>query len=415
MNKSKKAARQKWLYGAVALGTAAAGVAVATADLPAYAAPVALVLSSTNGPSAGGNALTGTATPTTANPSPFPDGSTLAVQFQFYGTSNTSCYGAAASQSAVPRATAAVTASGAVTTAGVQNATGVKRVSTTKIAFTVPTGLALVGSQATSKWNVCVYDTGTNSLLATTTYTINARPKITSITPTSSPSLGGQTITVNGEGFATAAGATTATIGGAALTNIKMNSSGTSFTAVTPQHAADTGLAVVVSTTGGTVTSLDPDNNNLPQDADNATNDAPIPFSYSNGISVTPNTSPNTAQVDVDVRGVGFQDFILPGALDDNDSEVARVLLLDAPYAQGSTSTATAECTGVLIIDDTELICTLDLNGADGATDADPADNIDEGTYTLTVVENASDQEADMAVANPSIISSGSTFTVAPY
>ncbi|GAA4590293.1 hypothetical protein GCM10023107_15870 [Actinoplanes octamycinicus] len=324
MNKSKKATRQKWLYGAVALGTAAAGVAVATADLPAYAAPVALILSSTTGPSAGGNALTGTATPTTANPSPFPDGSTLAVQFQFYGTSNTSCYGAAASQTASPRPAASVAASGGTTTAGVQNATGVKRVSTTKIAFTVPTGLSLVSGQTTSKWNVCVYDTSTSSLLATTTYTINARPKITSITPASSPSLGGQTITINGEGFATTAGATTATIGGAALTNIKMNSSGTSFTAVTPQHAPDSALAVIVSTSGGTVSSLDPDNNNLPQDNSNATNDAPIPFSYSNGVTVTPNTSPNTTSVDIDVRGVGFQDFILPDANSDNDSEVAR-------------------------------------------------------------------------------------------
>jgi hypothetical protein len=413
MNKPTKAVPRKWLYGALALGTATAAVAVATANLPAYAAPVALTLSSATGPSAGGNALTGVATPTTANPTPFPDGTALSVQFQYYNASNTTCYGSGTfSGTAAPRASATVAASGAVTTGGYLDATGVKRVSTTKLAFTVPIGLTLAGTQTTARWNVCVY--GGGALLATSSYTINARPKITGITPVSSPSLGGQSITINGEGFSTTAGATSVTIGGTALTNVKVSSTGTSLTAVTPQHVAASSLGVIVSTAGGTVSSLDPNNDGVPADNDLTTlADNVITFDYSNGITVTPNTAPNTAPVDIDVRGVGFQDFLLPGASADEDSEVARVFLLESAYAVGDTGSATGpECTGVLVIDDTELICTLDLNGDDNT---DAVDDVALGTYTVTVVQNASDQAADLPAANPSIISSGSTFTVAPY
>ena len=185
----------------------------------------------------------------------------------------------------------------------------------------------MAGTQTTAKWNICVYDsdsTTTSTLLATAGYTPAVRPRISAIIPASSPASGGQSITVAGAGFSAASNATTATIGGAALTNIKVAPNGRSFT--------------------------DPS---------------------------------------------------------------AHVFLVKDAYV-AATNRGVQECRKVLVVNNTELICTLDLLGdrltPEGGTTSGP---VAEGTYTVTVVANGATDAGD--AANPTIVSSGSTFTVSQF
>ncbi|WP_328460492.1 IPT/TIG domain-containing protein [Actinoplanes sp. NBC_00393] len=416
MNKSQRSARRRMARVFSAVSAVAAVAAVGVTAAPAYAASVPMTLSMTSGPNGGGNSVTATATPTTAVPTPFPESEDpLVVQFQFYSAAapaNASC-------GATYRTPAAIAATAGVNTAGIKDSPSVKRVSATKIAFAVPEDLLLQTGQTTSRWNVCVYDqadTTEGELLATGTYSLAVRPVITSVNPISSPALGGQTITVLGEGFSTVANATTATVGGSALTNIKVASNGRSFTATTPPRSAEDELAVVVSTVGGVVNSLDPDNNGVvADDGDPATPDESIYFEYTNGVTITPNTSPADKTVDIDVRGVGFQQlrFDADGAAVD---DTAHVFLVQGTYTK-ATNRGVQECGDVLVIDDTELICSVDLS----ADRLDPTDHsqtvsggVLEGTYTVTVVNNGDPAVAD-ADLKQTIVSSGATFTVAPY
>jgi hypothetical protein len=435
MSKTKSNSRSRLLRAGIATGAVTAAVLAATA-VPAFAASVPMVLSSTAGPSGGGNSLTGTATPTTTVPTPFPAGVTPVVEFQFIGT------GTAATCSAlykIPVAMVPATTTPFAPTAGVIQVSpaSVKRVSATKIAFTVPsaaagfsdapltatpstvnaTGLVLAGGQTSAKYNVCVYegsDPATSTLLATSTYTIATRPKITGITPGSSPALGGQQITINGSGFS--ASGTTATVGGVPLTNIKVASNGNSLTATTPAHASGAGLAVVVTTAGGTVTSTDPDNNGLPADPDPLLlNDDPITFGYSNSISVVPNTAPPNTKVDLDILGVGFQQLVFNNA--SATAATAQVFLVQGPYVAASNR-GVKRCTGVLVVSDTEIICTLDLTtprllAADSTPDG--SNLVSEGAYTVTVVANGDPTETDLDVIAASNVNSNATFTVAAY
>ncbi|MEV0900317.1 IPT/TIG domain-containing protein [Actinoplanes sp. NPDC049802] len=298
----------------------------------------------------------------------------------------------------------------------------VKRISGTKIAFKVPsrsypgsglnaTGLVLTGSQTTARWNVCVYDSDApvgSTLLATSSYTVVLRPTITSVTPTSSPAGGGQAITVNGTGF-TAVGSTsvTAAIGGTPLTNIRVAANGNSLTATTGPRTADTGLALTVTTPGGTVSSLDPDN-------DSNTADSPIPFNYSNGITIVPNTAAAGSSVTVDVTGAGFGQLTFVGG-DSPTSSNAQVFLVSGAY-NAAGNRGVAECDDVAVISDVELVCTLNLaaDRLNPATSAPvPSTPVSDGAYTLTVVANGSTGAGP--AANPTIVSSGSTFTVGPY
>lgn len=438
MRKSLSNTRSRIIRAGFASGVVTVAV-IAGTGVPAFAA-VPMVLSATAGPSGGGNSLTGTAAATATVPTPFPAGVTPVVQFQYLGT------GTAATCSALYKAPVQITAGSTTpfaTTAGVVNVdpSTVKRVSATKIAFTVPsasspaftdppanttpstintTGLALVGSQTTARYNVCVYDsasTTTSTLLATSSYTIATRPKITAINPLSSPALGGTTVTVNGSGFSVTG--TTATLGGVAMTNIKVAANGNSFTATAPAHSAGENLPLIVTTAGGIVTSTDPDNNGQADDGDATTLlDNPIVFEYSNGVSIAPNTAPANTSVDVSVQGVGFQQLRFDNTVLADDTateEVAGVFLVDGAYNK-ATNRGIKQCTGVLVISDSELICTLDfttdaLDPTDSTVTSDP---VEEGAYTLTVVADGSTAATDAEVA-ASNINSGATFTVAPY
>jgi hypothetical protein len=348
------------------------------------------------------------------------------VQFQY------------ASCNARARDVAQIAATGDKTTAGVLtvNPDDVKRVSGTQIAFEVPSssfpaeidgntstintgGLVLAGTQTSAKWNICVYDsasTTASTLLAQAVYTLGVRPKITAIIPGSGSVLGGQAITVTGAGFSAASNATTANIGGAALTGIKVASNGNSFIATTGSRAAGTGLTLTVNTPGGPVTSTDPDNNGLPQDDDDTTADAPIAFTYSNGIQVTPDTAALGSKVDLLIKGVGFQQL----TFDRSDgasptSTTAHIFLVKDAY-NAASNRGVQECAKVLVAKDTDLVCTLDLaaNRLDPSTSVPVTDTpVPEGTYTITVVANGSTSAGD--AASPTVVSSGATFTVAPY
>ncbi|BBH68794.1 hypothetical protein ACTI_54790 [Actinoplanes sp. OR16] len=369
---------------------------------PASAAVVALNLSKTFGTSGEGGTIVGWVTPSTTV-TPFA-GVTPVVQFQFSPTtaSNTTCSDRAKAQTAIA-------ASGSTSTAGVLTVdpAQVKRVTNWKIVFPVPTagypdpaintlGLVLAGTQTQSRWLVCVYDstsTTTSTLLASSSYTIAIKPTITSISPTNSPAAGGQAITVNGTGLAPVTGAITATIGGAALTNIKVSSSGTSFTATTGARAPATGQYLTVVAPGGTVTSQDPNGDGNTADA--------IPFTYSNAITVAPSTAPSGAPATLSITGAGFSGITFdPGV--NATSSLGHVFLVIGAY-DPQTNRGVAECVVAMVVSDTELVCDLDLLGTP----------VPDGAYIVTVVANGS-TGAGLA-AGASIISSGSVFVVAPY
>ncbi|MBM2621593.1 IPT/TIG domain-containing protein [Actinoplanes sp. LDG1-06] len=418
MNRSSSSRAGLALIGVTSLVLAATGA-------PASAAPaLTMTLSSTTGPG-GGATIVGSVTANSVTPVPFPAGTNPTVQFQYVGTT-----AASSACSASAKVVSPIVVSNLLTTAGTLtvNPAAVKRISTTKIVFQVPSspypvndangnpstvnpnGLVLMGGQTSSRWSVCVYDSDnvtTSTLLATATYTLAIKPTITSILPASSPAGGGQTITVNGTGFAATSVATTATAGGVALTNVKVAANGNSFTATTGPRAAGDGLPVVVNAPGGTVSSLDPDNNSQ-------TNDPPIPFSYTNGISITPNQAAAGTQVTIDVIGAGFSSLTFDAGAAPIGSGAHVFLVKDAYVA--NSNRGVAECTGVSVIRDTELICTLDLaadqlNPANSATM--PGVAIAEGAYVLTVVADGGTGAGGSA--NPTIVSSGATFTVGPY
>jgi hypothetical protein len=396
-------------------------IGLAGSAVAASAATASMTLSSFFGPSGGGNTIVGTVA---GGVSAFPAGTNPVVQFQYTGAGSTACTANARTQTQVA-------GTGTSTTAGVLTADPgtVKRINATKIAFQVPngpypggnssvnsTGLVLVGTQVSSKWFVCVYDSDSSSsnLLASSAYTVAAKPTITSILPTSSPAAGGQAITVNGTGFTALNGPISGAIGGAALTNIKVSSIGNSFTATTGARASGTSLALTVTAPGGQVGSLDPDNNGLAQDGDPNTNDIPIPFEYTNGITITPNTAPLGTVVSVDVTGAGFSSLTF-AANDIPVSNHAHVFLVEGAYVPG-TNRGVAECEDAAVVSDTELACTLDLSANQlRPTDSTPLTStpIDEAAYTLTVVADGSTTAGGNA--NPTIVSSGATFTVGAY
>jgi IPT/TIG domain len=413
----------------VAAVLAVTSSALAVTPAPAWAAPPTMTLSSTAGPSGGGNTITATATGVAANALVFPTGTAPVVQFQFNATNATTCKSTAQDNTPIDGTASTLTA-GVVTT----DPSDVRRISTTKIAFTVPssaypatvngdpstintTGLVLVNGQASAKWNVCVYDsasTTASTLIATSVYTLALRPTITAILPARSPAFGGQTITVNGTGFGAG---TTAAIDGAALTDLKLAANGNSFSATTSAHARGTGYSLVVKTAGGPVSSTDPDNNGQPEDGDGATSDAPIPFTFDNSITISPNTAPAGSSVYLDIRGVGFSAlaFDVNGNGAPTDS-TAHVFLVRDAYDAGANR-GVQECLSVLVLDDTEIICQLDLaaDSLDPTTSAAQVGTpVGDGTYTVTVVADGTPGlSADDAGAT--LVTSGASFTVAPY
>ena len=297
--------------------------------------------------------------------------------------------------------------------------------SASKLVVTVPSGVALptvtppAVAPTSMTFNLCAYSsqsapaTGASNVLAEAKYTIAAAPTVNAlnatppgIKPAAGPALGGNTVQINGTGFVgSTAQPVTATLGGVALKIVSVNAAGTLITATVPPRAAATGVSLVVNTLGGSVTKTGY-------------------YDFTNGIVVSPNTTPTaTAATDLDVQGAGFNalnftttDGTTP---DDTNGHVYVVSGAYDPTGASKTKAEVGECVNVLVISDTELICTLNTlhaynQGADSA--------LGNGAYTITVV-NDGQPDVQVGGANAdatdpftsTIITSGSTFTVAPY
>jgi hypothetical protein len=386
--------------------------ALGTAD-PALGA-AALTLSATSGPSGGGNTLVATAASAV-----FGVGVTPTVSFQTTGASGTTaCSGTLTD----PVAIAVNPSSPFAQTAGtvVAPAANVIKLSATKLVIKVPSsastdatntdGLVLGDNQTIARYNACVYNgatVGTSTLVASGAYSIAAPPTVTAVTPTHGPSLGGTTIAVSGTNLTAGM---TASIGGTALTGVQVNADGTQFTAVTPAHAPSVSPeTITVGTVGGSVTS-----SGL--------------YTFSNGIVVTPPTAQGvadggTTQI-LDIAGTGFVGVgfpSTPAAASDATTAEAHVFLVRGRYDQSDdgsgvwTSPPVAECGDVLVIDDEELICTLDLTSSipAGTTATAASNDIPDGAYTVTIVDTGA-----IGAITPGYqtdVTFAATFTISSY
>jgi IPT/TIG domain-containing protein len=284
------------------------------------------------------------------------------------------------------------------------------RINGGKIAVTLPATKIETGvGQATTAWNVCTYANATTGalILAPATYTVAPALTVSNVVaPTGGPAQGGTTVTITGTGFPYPKGDNllTASIGGVALTDVT-STSATTLTGKTGAHAAGT-VDVSVTTAAGTETSV-----------------GGTPFTYSYGISISPNSAaPSATGVTLDIQGAGFgplefEDYPASGTVDDTK---AHVLLVDNSWFANNTDDpdeaysdggVVTECIGVIKIGGDELLCTLDLTqtvdtgGLYGPGVAKP------GAYQVVVV-NAS---TGLDSATHSNVSSGSTFTIATY
>jgi hypothetical protein len=284
------------------------------------------------------------------------------------------------------------------------------RINGGKIAVTLPSSsIETAVGASTTTWNVCTYANATTGalILAPATYTV--APALTigllAVSPSGGPAQGGTTVTVTGTGFPYPMGAgdvLSASIGGIPLTDVTSTSS-TTLTGKTGPHGAGA-VGASVTTAAGTVYSTD------------------MPFTYSYGISVTPNSASPSATVTLDVQGAGFSSLTF-GDFDATtpDDTKAHVLLVDNSWFAGNSNDPNeayadggvfGECAGVIKIGDNELICNLDLTvDIDIAGEIVPATPAPAGTYQIVVV-NAGTTLTSTTHSN---ISSASTFTVATY
>ncbi|MFI1963269.1 beta strand repeat-containing protein [Streptomyces pathocidini] len=273
-------------------------------------APVITSISPTSGPLAGGNTVTITGTGfTSATAVSF--GGTPATSFTVNsatqitatapahaagsvnltvtgpgGTSNAVVYtyvGAPVLTSLVPNSGPAV--GGNVITINGSGFTGATQVlfGGTPAAFTIisPTQIQATAPAGSGTVNVTVVGPGGTSNALPYTY-INA-PVITSLSPSSGPTSGGNTVTITGTGFTSA---TAVSFGGTPATFIV--NSATQITATAPAHAAG---AVNVTVTG-------------PGGTSNA-----VPYTYVGAptiTSVVPNTGPLAGGNTVTITGTGF-------------------------------------------------------------------------------------------------------------
>jgi len=402
MRKSESSTGSRLLRAGIA--TAATAAVVVGAAGTAFAASVPLTLSSTTGPAGGGNTITAT-----AGSAIFGTGVTPVASFQVAGTS--------ANCSATYVAAATVT-----TSAGVVVATSVRKVATNKVAVTVPAGVTWASGSTTApvNWNLCVYSgttvasgsTAGSPLIGNAKYTIALAPTITSVTPSSGPALGGTTIKVVGTNFP--ATGMTATLGGTALTNIVVAADKLSFTATTPAHVAATNQTLSITTPGGTV---------------NRTNS----YAFTNGITISPNTAPSGGNADVDVMGAGLGDMFAGWSTPANASTATpHIYLVDGNYDPSNDATVTTnkktppiqDCDAISIIGPTEVVCTFDLANSLTAAGVASTTDVPDGTYTVTVVNNGGLNVQPGGANAPTgsnppflktILTSGATFTVAPY
>jgi hypothetical protein len=256
----------------------------------------------------------------------------------------------------------------------------VSNVSATKLVITVPQNnsgtafLALTASTSAPKaYMLCVYNNAsTPALIDSAKYTVYAIPTVTGISPASGRSFGGTTVTLAGTGFTTKSAVT---IGGSALTGIKVATDGLSLTGTIPAHAAGAGQAVHVTTEGG------PDTNS-------------VTFTYVSAISVSPSTGLNATATTIDVTGTGFTTVF--AAANTN----AAVVFTAGAYTAAVGGANVGVCTNVRIISDSELVCDTPSNLSNKA---------------LSVVVVTDNTSATLTTSLPTSITSGATFTFGAF
>ncbi|WP_436527522.1 IPT/TIG domain-containing protein [Actinoplanes sp. HUAS TT8] len=388
MSKTKSSTIRRRLRRAGLATGASTALLAAMSAAPAYAAAGTLALSSSGGPTAGGNTIVATiaTAPTSPNPTSF--------------TSTTAVYFVAAAASTATSATCPATypSTAPATNLVATGSPAVKVLATNKIAVTVPAGV-IVTAGGVYRYAVCAFGSNTSgaNLIASAQYTVGAKPTIASvngIAPLSGPALGNTSVTVTGTGFvantATATN-TMASIDGVPLDNITVAGNGNSFTATTPAHTAGGPFLLAVTTPGGTVNTL------------GATTTKASLFNYTNGIVASPNTAPNyKGSVDLDVLGVGFANYTFDATTGNTpNGSTAHVYLSPStgynPYGttgSGLTGNKTtpqlSECVNVLVITNTELLCSLPLNHTyTGVAAAALTTSAARGTLHVTTTNNS--------------------------
>ena len=282
-------------------------------------------------------------------------------------------------------------------------------VSATRMTSTVPDTLDLSAPGKATVYHVCVYS-ATPTVLGGADFTLYPAPTVTKVAPAGGMTAGGYTVTVVGTNFTAK---TTATVGGLALTNLKVAKDGASFTATVPKWTGTIGTAqdVIVSNEGGDSTAISTDQ-----------------FTFSNGVTISPQNGPSTGGTVISVKGAGFKTLAWPGATSPTNGK-AWVVFTSGQYSaltDGSgtmLSPADFACAKVVVIGDTELLCTTPTSTPVSAT------FVKGRAYTLTVISdyegtctawtgsNCTTKPAS-AGSNPSFISavsSGSTYTFGDF
>lgn len=366
---------------------AVGGLATSSQSATTVSSQPAMTLNVASGKETGGNTLL--ASTTTAK---FYTGK-VAVQFQLTTSLTGNCqtnYTTVAANSVIAAPTFSI-------------------VNSKKLAITVPT---LTGSTAntTQLWLVCAYNSNsatTSKLLAKASYTTAGAPHLTALAAggVSVPTYGGTTISVVGDGFS--AGINSATLGGKALSDINVVDD-TLFTATTPANPVG-GAALTVNTVGGTATILS-----------TATNK----YTYVDSIQVSPTTAVTSTSVTMSVQGYGFNNTTWSassaGTPTPDDASAHVYLLANGAYdPTGAGNKATSEkneCVGIQVVDDNNLVCTLDLSKSHNGTYADTLTGAatGNGLYQVSIVTDGT-HGANSGARAAQALSSGASFTVAPF
>jgi hypothetical protein len=341
---------------AVVAVTGAAVIAVPPVGWAAVT-PATLTLSTTQGPNTGGNTITAT---TPAGAPQFAPGA--AAEFQAAAAAS----GTTTPSTCTPTYAAPVAPTAAV--GGILEAQGIMVISPNRVSINVPD---FKSAPLTTKYNVCVYssNTATGQLLAQTAaagqYSIGTKISLQNVWPVAGPSQGGTTITVYGNNFPTAVTSTgasimTATLGGLPLLNLNVVSP-QQFTAVTPPRSPNaTPVPLIVASASGTTV-------------------LGRAFTYANGVTVSPSVATNrpmNGSTPVDVQGIGFGGltFQNTGNPDDKNSHVYLVRGAYDPtpgsVGGGKRNGELADCTNVMMVSDTELVCTVNLQASLNAAGA---------------------------------------------
>lgn len=288
------------------------------------------------------------------------------------------------------------------TTAGseVYNASTFAVPSATRIVATTAAAMNLGTSSAPKAYNVCVYSG--SALLASGKFTAYAAPTITAAnSPVSGSVAGGNTIVVTGTNFTKTS---VVNFGTVVSPKVTVASNGQSLTAVVPAQAAGK-VDVSVTTEGGT--------NATPG---TATWDD---YTYTNAITVTPQTGPITGGTAITISGVGFNALKAGFAAGTPTADVVFSIGQFDPTPNGSsnpTVPARYQCANPQVVSDTQLVCTtpnIQAAYANGATLT--VQVVSDTSYTWAKAQAAGAGYTPAVGTFQTVLSSGSTFTFSNF